>query len=151
MGARTLLSKPCALWVFTSKTLQNRSLLGAIPKKASHTTTKPASCDTALGGRCYSWTWCSWRKPWRKLDVGIPNPRLWKSVNETTSSGYGPHTASPVGALHLATSFGRRKPFTTRHCSFTSITDEGIHSPILRRRWRRRRRWRCRWRRQQRT
>ena len=38
-----------------------------------------------------------------------------------------------------------------RRCSFTSVTDEGIHSPILHRRWRRKQRRRCRWRRQRHT
>ena len=31
---------------------------------------------------------------------------------------------------HLVTSFSGRRPFAMRHCSFTSITDKCIHSPI---------------------
>jgi hypothetical protein len=68
-------------------------------------------------------------KPRRKSDIGILNPRLGKSINDTASLGYRRGITSLVGAL--AISFGGRRPFTMRHCSFASVTDEGTHSPIL--------------------
>jgi hypothetical protein len=65
------------------------------------------------------------------------SPCSWKSVNNTTSLGYGKGKTSLAIALHLATSFGGRRPFSTNCYSLASITSdsEGTHSPILPRRW----------------
>ena len=61
-------------------------------------------------------------------------------VGDIASLGFGWGTTSPVGALHPVTSFNGRRPFSMRRYSFASITDEGIHSPILRQRQRRKQR-----------
>lgn len=55
-GSKHIAVRTMHLSSFHLKTLRNRSLLGAIPRKASYMTMKPASCDTTLGGRCCSWT-----------------------------------------------------------------------------------------------
>lgn len=67
----------------------------------------------------------------RKSDTGIANPCLRKLVNDIASLGYGRGKISSTTALHPATSFGKRRPFTMSRCNFASVTIEGTLSPIL--------------------
>ena len=53
---------------------QKRSMCGSIPRKASHTVTKPAICSTPVGLRCYSSRPHSLRSPHRNQCMGYPNP-----------------------------------------------------------------------------
>jgi hypothetical protein len=66
-----------------------------------------------------------------KSDAEITNPCSWKSTNDIASPGYGNRRTSLIVALHLATSFGGRRPFSTNRYNLASITSEGTHSPIL--------------------
>ena len=82
------------------KISRKRSTCSSISRKASQMVTKPATCSTLVGLRCYSSRPHSLRSPCKNQCTGYPSPCSWKARKETTSSARGCRIASPsIGAL----------------------------------------------------
>ena len=91
-----------------------RSKWDSIPRKASHKWIKIEIWRMEFGVK-----WCAWipqwnKRPWKKLEVGIANPRSTKEGNITVSFISSKGRPWPKAECHLMVSWGWRRHSSTK-------------------------------------